>query len=84
MRPEPALLVTQPAFQLREALGEIVERGTKRAALDLDLGLLAGVVAKRRGQQQPRSHATSATRMESTSGRCSAISDQVSPSSRLA
>src|SRR6202163_1908676 len=81
---KPALLVAQPAFQLRKALGKIIERGPQRAAVDLDLGLLAGIAAQRRGQEQPRGHATSATRTESTSGRWPAIIDQLSPSSRLA
>jgi len=84
VRPEPALLVAQPALQLRVSLGQIVERGTEGAAADLNLGLFAGVASQRSGQKQPRGHATSATRTESTSGRCSAIIDQLSPSSRLA
>lgn len=81
---KPALFVAEPAFQLGEPLGEIVEGGAQGATVDLDLGLLLGVVPQGGGQEEPRGHAMSATRIDSTSGRWLAIIDQLSPPSRLA
>lgn len=84
MGPELSLLISQAPLELREPHSQVVERLPEGATANLDLAFLAGVTAKRRGQQKTRRHATSATRTERMSGRWLAISDQDSPSSRLA
>ena len=84
MGPEVSLLISQAALELGEPHGQVVECLTEGAPANLDLAFLAGVTAKRRREQEPRAHATSATRTERMSGRWLAISDQESPSSRLA
>ena len=84
MGAENPLFIAEPALLLGQALGELIERGPERAAANLDLSLLARVATQRRRQEQPRRHAISATRTESTSGRWLAIIDQLSPASRLA